>query len=182
MLGSARHEQDPSLLPVYDLLGEFPEFPQPGVRFVDIFPIFRSVDATTTVIDRFAEYLKDKSVDVIVGLEARGFLFAPLVAVRLGISFVPIRKEGKLPGACYKAIYEKEYGPDTFELQKDSIQVGARVAIMDDVFSTGGTAAAAERLIRMAGATVVADVFIIQGKNSNDAGVLQAPTYSLFSV
>ncbi|KAI9268877.1 adenine phosphoribosyltransferase-like protein [Phascolomyces articulosus] len=182
MLRSARHEQDPKLLFIYDLLGEYPGFPQEGVQFIDIFPIFQNTKATEKVTDKFVDYLKDKSVDVIVGLEVRGFFFASFVAVRLGVPFVPIRKKGKLPGECLQVGYEKEYGPDVLEMQKGVIQPNSRVAILDDVFATGGTAAAAEKMIQMAGAIVVADVFIIQGKTSNDSGILKAPTYSLFKV
>ena len=111
MLSSARHEQEHDLLFIYDLLGEYPDFPQKGIQFVDIFPILQSTKATEKVTDYFVNYLKDKSVDVIVGIEARGFFFASLVAVRMGIPFIPIRKMGKLPGDCHQIVYQKEYGP-----------------------------------------------------------------------
>ncbi|KAI7855714.1 adenine phosphoribosyltransferase [Circinella umbellata] len=182
MLKYARHEQGRELLFIYDLLNEYPDFPQKGIQFVDIFPILQNTKATEKVTDYFVNYLKNKSVDIIVGVEARGFFFASFVAIRLGIPFIPIRKKGKLPGDCYQVVYQKEYGPDTLEIHKGVIKPGSRVAILDDVLATGGTAAAAEQLIHMSNGIVVANVFIIQGKNSNDSNILKAPIYSLFKV
>ncbi|KAI8143143.1 phosphoribosyltransferase-like protein [Fennellomyces sp. T-0311] len=182
LLIPARKDQDPDLLLAYDLLTQIDGFPQPGVMFIDIFPIFRNPVALAKVIDHFVKHLENKAIDVIVGLEARGFCFGPLVALKLGIAFVPIRKKGKLPGECHRVSYQKEYGPDIFELQKEAIRPDARVVILDDVLATGGTAAAAEKLIQMTGATVVESIFLIQGKELDGAAELQAPAYSLFKI
>ncbi len=114
------------------------DFPKPGITFLDIFPIFKSPDLTEILITHLTHHILSalptaSPVHVIVGLDARGFLFGPLVAMRLGASFVPVRKKGKLPGEVVTVEYAKEYGVDVFEMQQDSIQPGQNVVIMDDL-------------------------------------------------
>lgn len=127
-------------------LRQFPDFPSPGILFEDIMPLFSSHSLHTDLIralelqiaDVFQTSTGEKSdIDVIVGLEARGFLFGPSLALRLGAGFVPVRKQGKLPGSCETEGYEKEYGPDNFQMQSDAIKKGQKVVVVDDIIATG---------------------------------------------
>lgn len=127
-------------------LRQFPDFPSPGVLFEDIMPLFAShqLHAGLTralelqIADAFDTATGEQSgIDVIVGLESRGFLFGPTIALRLGAGFVPVRKKGKLPGECATETFQKEYGEDIFEMQIDSITPGQRVVIVDDIIATG---------------------------------------------
>lgn len=123
-------------------LRQFPDFPTPGILFEDILPIFADVELHRALL-RALELLVDQKYsgsgkpDVVVGLEARGFLFGPSLALSLGASFVPVRKKGKLPGPTETASYKKEYGEDFFQMQKDAIKPGQRVLIVDDIIATG---------------------------------------------
>lgn len=123
-------------------LRQYPDFPSPGILFEDILPIFSDVELHETLIQALELHIKDKhgegqKPDVIVGLDARGFLFGPTLALRLGASFVPVRKQGKLPGETETAMYQKEYGQDHFQIQKDAIKPGQKVIIVDDIIATG---------------------------------------------
>ena len=123
-------------------LRQFPDFPSPGVLFEDILPIFadpslheallRALELLVTQV-----FLDAQKPDVIVALEARGFLFGPSLALRLGASFVPVRKKGKLPGPCETAVYQKEYGEDFFQIQSNAIMQGQKVLVVDDIIATG---------------------------------------------
>ena len=115
-------------------------------------------------------------------MDARGFLLGPLVAMRLGAAFVPVRKQGKLPGECVSAVYEKEYGKDVFEMQKDAVKPNARVIIIDDLIATGGSAGAAGELVKKCGATTIEYVFVMELGFLNGAQKLDAPTYSLIQL
>ena len=114
-----------------------------------------------------------------VGLDARGFLLGPVIAQRLGAGFVPVRKQGKLPGACVQATFEKEYGADVFEMQRDAIPAGANVLVVDDLIATGGSAAAAGSLVRQLQARVVEYVFVVSIPCLKGADKLDAPEYHL---
>lgn len=122
-------------------LREFPDFPQPGIIFVDILPLFADHAAHTLLIRalelQVLQFNNGVKPDVIVGLDARGFLFGPSLALRLGAGFAPVRKTGKLPGPCEKAAFAKEYGQDFFEIQKDAIKKGQNVLVVDDIIATG---------------------------------------------
>lgn len=129
-----------------DGLRQFPDFPSPGILFEDIMPLFASHALHTTLIralelqiaNAFHTEVGEKSdVDVVVGLESRGFLFGPTLALRLGAGFVPVRKKGKLPGDCATETFKKEYGADVFQMQSDAIKPGAKVVIVDDIIATG---------------------------------------------
>lgn len=124
----------------------WPDFPEEGVEFKDINPIFADAAATQELVADMAEGLAGE-VDIVAGLDARGFILGPLVAQELGVGFVPFRKPGRLPGPVVSAEYTKEYGVDTLEAQIDSIRTGQRVVIVDDVIATGGTALAAAELV-----------------------------------
>ncbi|TFY72729.1 hypothetical protein EVG20_g242 [Dentipellis fragilis] len=123
-----------------------------------------------------------KKIDVIVGLDARGFLLGPIIALRLGAAFVPVRKSGKLPGECDKASFEKEYGVDVFEMQGDAITPGQNVVIIDDLIATGGSAKAAGELVAKQGGKVLEYLFIIELTFLQAGSKLDAPCYSIVQV
>ncbi|CAG8498455.1 10677_t:CDS:2 [Paraglomus occultum] len=142
-----------------------PDFPKEGIIFRDIFPIFRDPSAVEALLTHIAHHVQsttNEKIDVVLGLDARGFLFGPLLALRLHSSFAPIRKKGKLPGSTISASYTKEYGVDEFELQADAIQKGQNVIIVDDLIATGGSAYAAKELVEKAGGRVIEFVFVIE--------------------
>ncbi|XP_005812142.1 adenine phosphoribosyltransferase [Xiphophorus maculatus] len=128
----------------------FPDFPKKGILFRDICPILKSPAALTAVTDLFEEHVRSRQlqVDLIVGLDARGFLFGPLLAQRLGVGFVLVRKKGKLPGATVSVAYDLEYGTAEAEIQEDAVAPGQKVLIIDDLLATGGTLLAACELMK----------------------------------
>ena len=137
---------------------DVPDFPEPGIVFKDITPLLAAPAAFAAVVDAFASHAGPSGVgpvDKIVGIEARGFILAAPVAVQLGVGFVPVRKQGKLPGATLTGSYALEYGEATIEVVTDAFAVGDRVLVIDDVLATGGTAEATVELVRRAGAEVV---------------------------
>ncbi|KAJ1369695.1 hypothetical protein KIN20_031224 [Parelaphostrongylus tenuis] len=138
------------------------DFPKKGINFRDIMPLFSHPSVVEQLCCAIAEHLRTEvgAVDAIAALEARGFLFGPIIAIRLGIPFIPIRKKGKLPGECIQASYKKEYGEDVVEIQSGVVSRGWKVVILDDLLATGGTIKAAVDLITKAGATVK-EVFVI---------------------
>ena len=170
-------------------LKQYPDFPSPGILFEDILPIFASPSLHTAllraleihVLAAFPPSLTPPfaGVDVVVGLDARGFLFGPSLALRLGAAFVPVRKADKLPGDCAKVGYQKEYGEDFFEIQRDAIKEGARVLIVDDIIATGGSAEAAEMLVTMCGGVVVEFCFLMELGFLNGRKKLTAPVFTL---
>jgi adenine phosphoribosyltransferase len=143
------------------LIAEVPDFPQPGVRYRDITPLLADADGFATVVDALAKTLPP-DVDLVAGLEARGFLFAAAVGYADGIGMVAIRKPGKLPSVAGAVSYALEYGTATLELPANTVRAGQRVAIIDDVLATGGTVAAAAELIERAGAEVVAVSVVLE--------------------
>ncbi|KAK9777476.1 putative adenine phosphoribosyltransferase [Seiridium cardinale] len=146
-------------------LRNFPDFPIPGIDFIDILPIFqdpKTFDSLLQVLETQIQETLGSTPDVIVGLDARGFLFGPSLALRLNCSFVPVRKKGKVPGPTVTASYEKEYGTDYFQMQSDAIKPGQKVLVVDDIIATGGSAAAAGSLIKQLGGSLVGYLFIIE--------------------
>lgn len=137
-------------------------FPKEGISFKDITTLIGDGEGLRASIDAIAEYLKEKNIDVIVGPEARGFIFGVPVAYALGVGFVPVRKKGKLPGKTVSVEYDLEYGTDVLEIHEDAIKKGQRVAIVDDLLATGGTIEAVARLIENAGGEVVSLNFLIE--------------------
>ena len=137
-------------------------FPKEGISFKDITTLLQDGDVLKYTIDSMVEYLKDKQVDVIVGPEARGFLFGVPVAYALGAGFVPVRKPGKLPYDTIEIEYDLEYGSDKLEIHKDAIKPGQKVAIVDDLLATGGTVGAVTKLIEQMGGEVVSLIFVIE--------------------
>jgi adenine phosphoribosyltransferase len=147
-------------------LKRFPDFPIPGINFIDILPLFQDpvihlalLRALELQVLEFAEHSKP---DVVVGLDARGFLFGPSLALRLNASFVPVRKQGKMPGACVTAAYEKEYGTDFFQMQEGAVKPGQKVLVVDDIIATGGSAAAAGSLVKQLGGDLIGYLFILE--------------------
>jgi len=134
---------------------DVPDFPTPGVVFKDISPLLADHDAFSAAVDAVVAHHLDHAVDKVVGIEARGFILAAPAAYRLGAGFVPVRKPGKLPGATHETAYALEYGTNVLQVHQDAFAPGDRVLIVDDVLATGGTAAAAARLVQTAGAKVV---------------------------
>lgn len=134
------------------------------------------------VADKFNTTIGQKSdIDVIVGLESRGFLFGPTLALKMGASFVPVRKKGKLPGECATETYKKEYGEDVFQMQSDAIKPGMKVVIVDDIIATGGTAAAAGNLVQKLGGTLLGFVFMMELDFLKGRDKLNAQVHTLFS-
>lgn len=152
---------------------DVPDFPQPGILFRDITPLLKSPDAFADVIDRFAERYADQEIGAIVGIEARGFLFAAPLALRLGKPFVPVRKEGKLPFRTIKVNYSLEYGQSAVEVHTDAINEGQRVLILDDLLATGGTLAATAKLIENTGGVVAGVAVVIELADLKGRDVLE---------
>ena len=136
------------------LIRDIPDFPKPGIVFKDITPVLANPEAFAQVIDHFVARYRLEPVDAIVGIDARGFLLAAPIAYVLGVPLVPVRKEGKLPFHTTSVAYELEYGRGVVEMHVDAVADGQRVAIIDDLLATGGTLAAAARLVEGAGAVV----------------------------
>ncbi len=149
------------------------DFPKKGISFKDITTLLQDGNALKYTIDAMVAYLKDKQVDVIVGPEARGFLFGVPVAYALGAGFVPVRKPGKLPYDSIEIEYALEYGTDKLEIHKDAIKPGQKVAIVDDLLATGGTVVAVTKLIEQMGGEVVSLNFVIELTELNGKGKLQ---------
>ncbi len=131
-----------------------PDFPKPGIGFKDITTLLKQPEAFQQAIDELAGHFTDHKIDVVVGVESRGFILGGALAYKWGIGFVPVRKPGKLPAATYSETYELEYGTDTLEIHQDAIQPGQRVLVVDDLLATGGTLEATTRLVERCGGEV----------------------------
>ncbi|MFV0626031.1 MAG: adenine phosphoribosyltransferase [Alphaproteobacteria bacterium] len=138
------------------------DFPKEGILFKDITTALKKPEILALTIDWFVEKLKDKDIDYVIGLESRGFIFAPTIAYKIGAGFIPIRKPGKLPAEVEKVSYDLEYGTDTIEIHKDAIEKGKKVALVDDLLATGGTAEAAYKLVQKLGAETLSFAFMIE--------------------
>src|ERR1700719_1939890 len=144
------------------LIREVPDHPKPGILFYDLTTLLKDKRGFHTLIDRLCEHYNDHGIDIVVGMEARGFIFAPALAYRLNAGFVPVRKPGKLPAATSRYDYALEYGTNTLEIHKDAIRKGERVIIVDDLLATGGTAEATTKLAASLGAEVVGLGFVVE--------------------
>ncbi|KAI8823358.1 adenine phosphoribosyltransferase [Fimicolochytrium jonesii] len=167
---------------IKSLLKAIPDFPKKGILFQDIFPIFQDPLAVETLVTNVVHHILSTGlpkIDVIVGLDARGFLLGPWIANRLGAAFVPVRKAGKLPGETTRVAYEKEYGTDYFEMQTGAIKKGQNVVVFDDLIATGGSAKAAGDLIAQNGGKTVEYIFIVELTALQGVTKLDAPVYSL---
>ena len=144
------------------LIRHVPDFPKKGILFYDITTLLKDPTALKDVFDRFALRYNGKNIDVVVGVESRGFIFAPALAYQIGAGFAPVRKLGKLPAQTAKSTYELEYGSDTLEIHLDAIRKGQRVLMVDDLLATGGTAAAVTQLIEGLGGEVSGLAFLVE--------------------
>src|SRR5262245_10966667 len=144
------------------MIREVPDFPKKGILFYDITTLLKDKTGFKKVIDNLTDHVRPLKPDAVLGIEARGFIFAPALAYNLGAGFVPIRKPKKLPAETERISYELEYGMDTLEMHKDAIKPGMRVVIADDLLATGGTALASVRLVEKLGGKVAALTFVIE--------------------
>lgn len=144
------------------LIRDIPDFPKPGILFRDITTLLRNPDGLRFTIDQLAERFSDQSIDYVVGMESRGFIFGTPIAYRLGAGFVPVRKPGKLPADVHTVEYELEYGSDRLEVHQDAFHPSSNVLIVDDLIATGGTAAATAKLVEQANCNLVGFGFIIE--------------------
>jgi adenine phosphoribosyltransferase len=144
------------------LIREVPDFPKPGINFYDITTLLKDTSGLRRVIDAMTERVAAFKPDVVLGIEARGFIFAPAVAYNVGAGFVPVRKPKKLPAETERVSYELEYGMDTLEIHKDAVSAGTRAVIADDLLATGGTSVAAVRLVEKLGGKVAGIGFVVE--------------------
>jgi adenine phosphoribosyltransferase len=145
-----------------ELIREIPDFPKAGILFYDITTLLKDKHGLRTTIDALKRHYEGSRVDVVVGIEARGFIFAPALAYALGAGFVPVRKPKKLPSDCERISYDLEYGTDTLEVHRDAIVAGSNVLIVDDLLATGGTAKAVTRLVEQLEGKVAGLGFVVE--------------------
>src|SRR5215472_13313369 len=162
------------------LIREVPDFPKPGILFYDITTLLKDRCGFRAVIDALKTHYRDAQVDTVLGIEARGFIFAPALAYALGAGFVPVRKPKKLPAECVTVTYDLEYGTDSLQMHRDAIGDGTRVLIVDDLLATGGTAQAAARIVKEAGGSVVGMGFVVELTFLNGRRKLQG--FDVFSL
>ena len=156
-----------------------PNFPIPGIQFRDITTLLADPDAFNDVIERFVNHYQDEQIDLVVGIEARGFIIGAPLALRLGKGFIPIRKEGKLPGPTHGLDYELEYGSDRVEVHQDAIPVGSKVLMVDDLLATGGTMGVSSRLIEQVGGIIVGYAYLIELVDLKGRKHFDKPIFSL---
>lgn len=144
------------------LIREVPDFPKKGILFYDITTLLKDKRGFATLIDALAEHYIEKEIDLVLGMEARGFIFGPALSYRLKAGFVPVRKPGKLPAETLKISYELEYGSNALEVHQDAIQKGQRILIVDDLLATGGTAVATAELAKGLGAHIAGLAFVVE--------------------
>ena len=144
------------------LIREVPDYPKPGILFYDLTTVFKDKQGFHRLVDRLCEHYNGHTIDLVAGIEARGFIFAPALAYRMGAGFVPVRKPKKLPAKTRAVSYALEYGTDSLEIHEDAIRPGARVIICDDLLATGGTAAATVKLVQELGGKVEGLAFAVE--------------------
>lgn len=144
------------------LIREIPDYPKPGILFYDLTTLLKDPKGFHSLVDQLCDQYNGAKVDLVAGIEARGFIFAPALAYRLNAGFVPVRKPKKLPGKTASITYQLEYGTDQLDVHEDAVRPGQRVLICDDLLATGGTAAAAVKLIQQLGGDVVGGAFAVE--------------------
>jgi len=167
------------LLSLKNLIKVYEDFPKPGILFEDFFPILSNNDAFRQCVDLLYARYKDKNIEMIAGLESRGFILGAALAYKLGIGFTPIRKPGKLPGANYSVTYNKEYGTDTLVISRSALQPNQKVLIVDDLIATGGSAKAAVELVKLAGGDPVEFLSLLEVKSLKGRASLGLPSFNL---
>jgi adenine phosphoribosyltransferase len=161
------------------LIRDIPDFPKPGINFKDLTPMLRDPAGLGRAVDLVASRYIGQKIDVVVGVEARGFVIGAALAYRLGAGVILIRKPGKLPYKTHRTIYELEYGTDTLEIHQDSITPGQRVVIADDLLATGGTVGAAIKLVEQQGGSIVECAFLVELLFLGGRGKVGHPVFSL---
>ncbi|MFC1683710.1 adenine phosphoribosyltransferase [Candidatus Zixiibacteriota bacterium] len=141
---------------------DVPDFPKQGIVFRDITTLLRDKDAFRHVVDAFYDAYRGSGVDLVVGVEARGFLLASVLAYKLGVGVIPVRKPGKLPAETLRMEYDLEYGTDALEIHRDAITEGQKVIVIDDLLATGGTVAATCKMVKQLGAEIIGVAFLIE--------------------
>jgi len=159
-----------------------PDFPKKGIMFRDITTLLKSPEGLCETIDAFTEQYKDRKIDAVVGIEARGFILGSAVACRLGVGFVPIRKKGKLPGKTVSLEYDLEYGKDTVEIHIDAIDKGTHILLIDDLLATGGTCLASAKLVEKLDAVVEEIAFIVELPDLGGRIRLEKEGYKIFAL
>jgi len=159
-----------------------PDWPKKGIMFRDITTLLQDKEAFKYVIDKFYERYKDKEIDIVVSIESRGFIFGATLAYKLGCSFVPVRKEGKLPHHTMKEEYALEYGNAVVEIHKDAITQGQKVLIVDDLIATGGTCVAAINLVKKLGGKIVECTFVVDLPDLNGKEKIEKLGFKVFSL
>ncbi len=149
-------------MPIKSLIRTIPDYPKPGVQFRDITTLLKDAKGLRLTVERIVDHFSGRPIDKVAGIEARGFLFGPAIALQLGIGFIPLRKRGKLPGTTIGEDYTLEYGTDRLEMHTDAVETGERLLLVDDLLATGGTALAAIRLIEQAGGQIAGCAFIVE--------------------
>ncbi len=159
---------------------DVPDFPEAGILFRDVTPLLKAPEAFSATVDALVTYARERSPDVIVGIESRGFIFGAPIAERLGVPFVPVRKPGKLPAAHMTVEYALEYGSGQLDIHSDALVPGQRVVVVDDLLATGGTATGAAKLVELIGGQVAGCAFVIE--LAGLAGRQRLSAYDVFSL
>ena len=162
------------------LIREIPDYPKPGILFYDLTTLLKDPKGFHSLVDKLCEHYNGRKVDLVAGIEARGFIFAPALAYRLGAGFIPVRKPKKLPAKVSSVTYQLEYGTDQLDIHHDAVQKGQRVLVCDDLLATGGTAAAAVQLIKQLGGEVAGAAFAVELSFLN--GRAKLPSVDVFSL
>ncbi|XP_066915529.1 adenine phosphoribosyltransferase-like [Clytia hemisphaerica] len=174
-------DPEKSIEGIKKLIKAVPDFPKKGILFRDIMGIFQVPQAVQAMVDIMSYHIQQKhpECDAIVGLDARGFLMAPMIAIKLNVPFIPVRKQGKLPGECISAESVKEYGKDVLEMQKGCLKEGQKVVIVDDLLATGGTMATTCSLVRQFGCSVSGTICLVELAELNGVKKLDAPFHAM---
>ena len=169
-------------MPIKSRIRTIPDYPKPGIMFRDITTLLGDAEGARIAVDRLATPFQNEQIDKVAGVEARGFIFGLAVALQLGTGFVPVRKQGKLPGETLGQDYELEYGRDRIEVHVDAFQRGERVLLVDDLIATGGTMEAAANLIQAAGGEIVACAFVVELPDLGGRRRLETLGHKVFSL
>ena len=164
-----------------ELIRTVPDYPKPGIQYRDITTLLKSAEGFRESVEQIANWCSQFELDLIAGIDARGFIFGSAVAIKLDLGFVPIRKEGKLPHRTIAESYELEYGTDCLEVHEDAIEKGMKVVIVDDLLATGGTAKAAHQLLQRCGAEIIGLGFLIELSELHGREVLESLDSEVFS-